>query len=375
MSSTPSTGGWGTAVWQMSRNAALGAAEYMTPVLAESAFAEKGVLTPDEFVAAGDLLVLRCPTWQWQAGDPAKARPYLPAEKQFLLTRNVPCQRRARALGAGADDELALGLDDGDDADEWVATHASHTAQRDDEAPDMLAPVIESVAAVNVGASSSADADLDDFLEVDASAVEADDPSAAADVGGAEHIVRTRTYDLSITYDKYYQCARVWLFGYSEARQPLSQAPRQTRAARAHPRSVGTHRTARCARETRRHWYAQAEVLEDVSADHALKTVTLESHPHITHGAGLHASLHPCKHAEVASLHNPPSPEISRRSRAARHTWTVDVHTQVMHKLCSEMLASGRECRPDQYLFLFLKFISCVIPTIEYDYTISFDGL
>ena len=46
-----------------------------------------------------------------------------------------------------------------------------------------------------------------------------------------------------------------------------------------------------------------------------------------------------------------------------------------MHKLCSEMLASGRECRPDQYLFLFLKFISCVIPTIEYDYTISFDGL
>ena len=195
--------------------------------LAESAFAEKGVLTPDEFVAAGDLLVLRCPTWQWQAGDPAKARPYLPAEKQFLLTRNVPCQRRARALGAGADDELALGLDDGDDADEWVATHASHTAQRDDEAPDMLAPVIESVAAVNIGASSSADADIDDFLEVDASAVEADDPSAAADVGGAEHIVRTRTYDLSITYDKYYQCARVWLFGYSEARQPLSQAPRR----------------------------------------------------------------------------------------------------------------------------------------------------
>ena len=26
--------------------------------------------------------------------------------------------------------------------------------------------------------------------------------------------------------------------------------------------------------------------------------------------------------------------------------------------------------RPDQYLFLFLKFISSVIPTMEYDYTI-----
>ena len=27
------------------------------------------------------------------------------------------------------------------------------------------------------------------------------------------------------------------------------------------------------------------------------------------------------------------------------------------------------------FLFLFLKFISCVIPTIEYDHTISVDGL
>lgn len=59
------------------------------------------------------------------------------------------------------------------------------------------------------------------------------------------NIVKTRTYDVSITYDKYYQCARVWLYGYSESRQPLSQE----------------------------------EILEDISADHALKTVTLEAHP------------------------------------------------------------------------------------------------
>ena len=110
---------------------------------------------------------------------------------------------------------------------------------------------------------------------------------------------------------RYYQCARVWLYGYSEDRQPLTSE----------------------------------QVLEDISADHALKTVTLEAHPHTSHGAGLHASIHPCKHASV------------------------------MHKLCSELVASGREVRPDQYLFLFLKFISCVIPTIEYDHTISVDGL
>jgi len=192
------------------------------------------------------------------------------------------------------------------------------------------------------------EADFEMDLEVEG-AVEADDPSALPnDEAGGDNILRTRTYDVSITYDKcassfahshrkrivcklstfcgsgslmtclmrhvagaalasgaarrhvvlcpvrYYQCARVWLYGYSERRQPL----------------------------------IQAEVLEDISADHALKTVTLESHPHLPHTVGLHASLHPCKHASV------------------------------MHKLCSELLASGRECRPDQYLFLFLKFIS-----------------
>lgn len=29
-------------------------------------------------------------------------------------------------------------------------------------------------------------------------------------------ILRTRTYDLNITYDKYYQTPRIWLFGYDE---------------------------------------------------------------------------------------------------------------------------------------------------------------
>ena len=126
----------GTKVWQLGRNAALGAAEYMTPVLAESQFLEKGVLTPEEFVAAGDMLVLRCPTWQWQAGDPAKARPFLPPNKQYLLTRNVPCQQRAAGLGSGADDEQAL--DDGA-GEEWTATHTSHAKRTDDDAPDMAA--------------------------------------------------------------------------------------------------------------------------------------------------------------------------------------------------------------------------------------------
>lgn len=34
--------------------------------------------------------------------------------------------------------------------------------------------------------------------------------------GGEVGIVQTRTYDLHITYDKYYQTPRLWLTGYDE---------------------------------------------------------------------------------------------------------------------------------------------------------------
>ena len=82
--------------------------------------------------------------------------------------------------------------------------------------------------------------------------------ASSPSVGGTWQ-VRTRTYDVSISYDKYYQCARVWLYGYSESRQPLTQP----------------------------------EILQDISVDHALKTVSLEAHPHIPTGAGLYATQCP----------------------------------------------------------------------------------
>lgn len=39
---------------------------------------------------------------------------------------------------------------------------------------------------------------------------------AKADPGSEDAILQTRTYDLYITYDKYYQTPRLWLFGYDE---------------------------------------------------------------------------------------------------------------------------------------------------------------
>jgi hypothetical protein len=77
-------------------------------------------------------------------------------------------------------------------------------------------------------------------------------------------IVRTRTYDISITYDKYYQTPRVFLFGYDEHRSPLSAN----------------------------------DILQDIMQDYANKTVTIETHPHLPSN-GPHASIHPCRHSAV----------------------------------------------------------------------------
>jgi ubiquitin-like-conjugating enzyme ATG3 len=95
----------------------------LPPRSATGGFRETGVLTPDEFVAAGDFLVATCPSWAWQArlrrarrtswlrdpkpklcpavaqgGERSKLKAYLPPDKQFLITRNVPCFKRAAAV-------------------------------------------------------------------------------------------------------------------------------------------------------------------------------------------------------------------------------------------------------------------------------------
>ena len=98
-----------------------GVAEFLSPILKDSKFRETGVITPEEFVVAGDHLVHHCPTWHWSAGDSSKTKPYLPADKQFLITKNVPCYRRCRQLETTCDEKMIE--IEGDTEGGWVDTH------------------------------------------------------------------------------------------------------------------------------------------------------------------------------------------------------------------------------------------------------------
>ncbi|XP_047554476.1 ubiquitin-like-conjugating enzyme ATG3 [Lutra lutra] len=86
---------------------------------------------------------------------------------------------------------------------------------------------------------------------------------AKTDAGGEDAISQIRTYNIYISYDKYYQTPGLRLFSYDEQRYP---SPVE-------------------------HMY------ENISQDHVKKTVTNENHPHLPPPPL--CSVYPCRHAQV----------------------------------------------------------------------------
>lgn len=80
----------------------------------------------------------------------------------------------------------------------------------------------------------------------------------------------------------------------------------------------------------------QKELFEDIMADYANKTVTFEKHPRMGNNQ---LSIHPCNHAKA------------------------------MKSMIDTTIENGGKPKVEFCMFVFLKFISSVTPTIEYDFT------
>jgi ubiquitin-like-conjugating enzyme ATG3 len=362
--------------------------DYFSPVLKESKFKEHGRITPEEFVAAGDFLAYKFPVWTWEKGDASKARDYLPVDKQYLITRGVPCLRRATALAytdADEDAERLLAIGDlsstGSEADEWVETHTGRPSAHDsagnagviDDIPDLdgagdVDHITGGVGNISLSGNANAEPtetpDLDDIPDIEEELEDGDDEATAAppkptneandtaDIEVAKgNLLQVRTYDVMITYDKYYQTPRIWLLGYDENGTPLTPP----------------------------------QIFQDVSADHAFKTVTIEPFPHS--GNLRVASVHPCKHASVmkkviermnSSIEEQQALRrgTSPATKESKKKWGVFGGSSKKSGDKAPGTAGDEEeiegLRVDFYLVVFLKFIASIVPTIEVDSTTAF---
>ena len=230
----------------------------LTSTLKESKFYEEGVLTPQEFIEAGDFLISKCPTWKWCASEEKLYDKRLPKDKQYLKT-NVPSYKRcSEYLKNNATTEKVV---EGD----WVDADLENRP-KDGKKPAALNLDIEEkkeeIVAKNVdnddddfvieGLDNAEKKDGDDFEIVDDEKKEK--PETKVDV------VKTRTYDVTVTYDFYYKVPRMWLMGYNEKGLPLTDE----------------------------------EMKEDVMPEYRNKTCTIE--PQTCTGLR-NISVHPCRHS------------------------------------------------------------------------------
>jgi ubiquitin-like-conjugating enzyme ATG3 len=126
------------------------------------------------------------------------------------------------------------------------------------------------------------------------------------------------------------------------------------------------------------------QIFQDISADHAFKTVTIEPFPHL---ASLQAaSVHPCKHASVmkkviermnAGVVEEQLAQRKSAGKEGKKKWPFGKKSSSGKDDKATASATPEEdevdgMRVDFYLVVFLKFIASIVPTIEVDSTTAF---
>jgi ubiquitin-like-conjugating enzyme ATG3 len=131
---------------------------------------------------------------------------------------------------------------------------------------------------------------------------------------------------------------------------------------------------------------APSQIFQDVSADHALKTVTIEAFPHSSSLQA--ASVHPCKHASVMKkvIERMNAGVVQEQLAARKNSGKLQDKDKDGKKKWAFGRKGGKDdnykgagedeevegMRVDFYLVVFLKFIASIVPTIEVDSTTAF---
>ncbi|PCD33443.1 hypothetical protein AU210_009669 [Fusarium oxysporum f. sp. radicis-cucumerinum] len=331
-----------------------------TPVSHKSTFRQTGQITPEEFLAAGDYLVYKFPTWSWgDADSPEQRVSHLPPGKQFLVTRNVPCHRRLNddfAGDAGHEEALVNDGDDfkgatGDDEDGWLRTGGLASSQ-----PLKVKEVRTVDDSGNVGDREV----VEDDDEIPDMEDEDDDEAIIRDSSADSKNSAHRTYTLYIMYSPYYRTPRLYLSGYLASGQPLPPN----------------------------------DMTEDIVGDYKDKTVTLEDFPFFANNIKM-ASVHPCKHASVMKTlldRADAALRLRREKLRAGNSQTPSGMEGLVDEIGKLDVKGAQEAadkdeweevqeteiddqevaiRVDQYLVVFLKFMASVTPGIEHDFTMG----
>lgn len=294
--------------------------EYLTPVSHKSTFLSTGQITPDEFVEAGDYMSHMFPTWSWnKTTDDISYRDFLPKDKQFLVTRKVPSNVRAQQFVSVDENEAEVFLGVADD---------------ENEGEEQEGWLKEGVDAVPKPAGQ------EDEQKTSAGIDDIDEMMKDMEIEGNEDIVdlpvnrSARFYDLYITYSTSYRVPKMYIVGFDSSGTPLTAE----------------------------------EMFEDIAPDYRTKTATIEKLPFYRTPV-LSVSIHPCKHANVMKILLDKVRSVKRRRREElQQQQRQETSTDDWEDLQVDVDDS---LRVDQYLVIFLKFITSVTPSIEHDYTME----